>query len=150
MLAISEIFPNSRKLARVLVVDNDPLTAELLRAVAQQEGYQVVTATDGRDAFRMLKSNADYAAAVFNMTMPNLNGVDLVRHMKTERRLIRIPVVIVAGGQGVKLITESFAAGALAFLPKPLTSSKLAQIVRLVSGRHTAGKQVCQSGKLAA
>ena len=82
----------------------------------------------------MLKSDADFTAAVFNMTMPNLNGVDIVRYMKTEKRLMRIPVVIVAGDQGLRLISDSFAAGALAFLPKPFTTEKLGCTISLAIG----------------
>jgi CheY-like chemotaxis protein len=119
---------------RVLVVDDDPLTGQLLVAIGEREGYQVVSVDDGRKAYRMLKSDANFTAAVFNMTMPNLNGVDIVRHMKTEKRLMRIPVVIVAGDHGLKLISDSFAAGALAFLPKPFTTEKLARTIRLAIG----------------
>jgi CheY-like chemotaxis protein len=121
-------------LARVLVVDDDPLTGQLLVSIGEREGYQVVSVDDGRKAYRMLKSDANFTAAVFNMTMPNLNGVDIVRYMKTEKRLMRIPVVIVAGDHGLKLISDSFAAGALAFLPKPFTTEKLARTIRLAIG----------------
>ena len=119
---------------RVLVVDDDPLTAQLLISIGEREGYQVVSVDDGRQAYRMLKSDADFTAAVFNMTMPNLNGVDIVRYMKTEKRLMRIPVVIVAGDQGLRLISDSFAAGALAFLPKPFTTEKLGRTISLAIG----------------
>src|SRR5712664_3138686 len=119
---------------RVLVVDDDPLTAQLLISIGEREGYQVVSVDDGRQAYRMLKSDANFTAAVFNMTMPNLNGVDIVRYMKTEKRLMRIPVVIVAGDLGLKLISDSFAAGALAFRPKPFTTEKLGCTIRLAIG----------------
>jgi chemosensory pili system protein ChpA (sensor histidine kinase/response regulator) len=144
------LFPALRTPARVLVVDDDASTAALLSTVAEREGYQVVSVRDGREAFRMLKSNADFTAAVFNMTMPHLDGVDILRHMKTEKRLMRIPVVIVAGNHGLKLITESFAAGALAFLSKPLTTEKLALTVRLAIGSQAVRKQSVEVGKIAA
>jgi CheY-like chemotaxis protein len=144
------LFPTLLKPARVLVVDDDPITAALLSTVGKREGYQVVSVRDGREAYRILKSTADFAAAVFNMTMPHLDGVDLVRHMKTEKRLMRIPVVIVAGDHGLKLITDSFAAGALAFLSKPLTTEKLAQTVRLAIGSQAVRKQSYELGKMAA
>jgi CheY-like chemotaxis protein len=126
--------PIPRTPARILVVDDDPLTGQFLLAIGLKENYQVVSVTDGRQAFRMLKSDADFAAAVFNNTSLNLGGVDLVRHMKTEKRLMRIPVVIVAGAHGLGLIADSFAAGALAFLPKPFSTEKLAQTLRLAIG----------------
>ncbi len=121
----------TRAPARVLVVDDDPLTAQLLISIGEREGYQVVSVDDGPKAYRMLKSDANFTAAVFNMTMPNLNGVDIVRYMKTEKRLMRIPVILVAGDHGLKRISDSFAAGALAFLPKPFTTENLGRTIRL-------------------
>ena len=53
---------------------------------------------------------------------------------------MRIPVVIVAGDQGLKLISDSFAAGALAFLPKPFTTEKLARTLRLAIGSQAVRK----------
>jgi two-component system chemotaxis response regulator CheY len=135
---------------RVLVVDDDPATGHSLSLIGEKEGFQVVSVDDGRKAYRMLKSDANFAAAVFNMTMPSLKGLDLVRHMKTEKRLMRIPVVIVAGDNGLQLISESFAAGALAFLPKPFTQEKLARTLRLAIGNQAGRKSDVRPGKLAA
>lgn len=123
---------------RVLVADDDPLTAQLLRATGESLNYQVVSVDDGRKAYRILKSDADFAAAIFNMSMPHLRGVDIVRYMKTEKRLMRIPVIIVAGDRSLGLVTESFAAGALALLPKPFTTEKLAMTLRLAIGSRAA------------
>jgi DNA-binding NtrC family response regulator len=119
---------------RVLVVDDDPSTGQLLISIAEREGYQVVSVDDGRKAYRLLKSDAGFTAAIFNMTMPNLNGVDIVRYMKTEKRLMRIPVILVAGDHGLKRISDSFAAGAVAFLPKPFTTENLGRTIRLAIG----------------
>ena len=137
--------------ARVLVVDDDPATGELLKSIGEREGYEVVGFDDGRKAYRMLKSDANFVAAVFNTSTPNLMGLDLVRFMKTEKRLMRIPVVIVAGNTGLKRFPESFAAGALVFLPKPFTTEKLALTLRLArcSGARRKRPDV-RLGKLAA
>jgi CheY-like chemotaxis protein len=136
-------------LARVLVVDDDPVTGELLTSSGQQEGYVVVNVDDGGKAYRMLKSDANFVAAVFNMTTPNLMGLDLVRYMKTEKRLMRIPLVVVGGDTELHRIAESFAAGALAFLPKPFTKEKLALTLRLAQISQ-AGKKRVDVRKLAA
>jgi CheY-like chemotaxis protein len=120
-----------REPARVLVADNDPITGRLLLAIGAKEGYTVVTVEDGREAYRVLKSDANFSAAVFDMTVPHLDGVEIVRYMKTEKRLMRIPVVVLAGAQGLKLITECFAAGAIAFLPKPFTTEQLRRTLRM-------------------
>ena len=77
------------------------------------------------------RTDADFKAAVFNMTMPHLKGVDIVRFMKTEKRLMRIPVVIVTAELGLRLIADSFAAGAALFLPKPFTTDQLQRALRI-------------------
>jgi DNA-binding NtrC family response regulator len=121
--------------ARILVVDDDPASGLLLTAIGEREGYRIVSVDDGRKAYRMLRADADFAAAVFKMPLPHLNGVELISYMKSEKRLLHVPVVIVAEDHGLKLITDSFAAGALLFLPIPFTSEKLARTLRLAIGR---------------
>jgi CheY-like chemotaxis protein len=117
--------------ARVLVADNDPNTGRLLISIAEKEGYAIVTVEDGREAYRVLKSDGNFSAVVFDMTVPHLDGVEIVRYMKTEKRLMQIPIVVVAGPQGLKLIAECFAAGAIAFLPKPFTTEQLRRTLRM-------------------
>src|SRR6202140_339295 len=74
-----------REPARVLVADNDPTTGRRLISIGDKEGYHVVTVEDGREAYRMLKQNGDFRAVVFDMTMPHLQGVEIVRYMKSEK-----------------------------------------------------------------
>jgi CheY-like chemotaxis protein len=117
---------------RALVVDDDPLTSALLTSIENEGGYRVVQVSHGREAYRILKTDANFRVAIFDLTMPHLKTTDLVRYMKTEKRLMRIPVVVTTGTQGLKNIAESFTAGALAFLPKPFTAAQLDRIMRLV------------------
>jgi CheY-like chemotaxis protein len=127
---------------RVLVADNDPLTSRMLSEIAEKEGYQVVSVSDGREAYRTLMSDADFKIVVFNMTMPNLRGLDIVRYMKTEKRLMRIPVLVVSGDPGLKQMADSFAAGAMMFLPKPLTQDQLQRTLRIALASRESKRQI--------
>ncbi len=127
---------------RVLVADDDPLTSQMLTTIAEKEGYQVVSVSDGGEAYRTLKSDAHFKAAIFNMAMPNLKGLDIIRYMKTEKRLMRIPVVVVSGEQGLKLISDSFAAGATMFLSKPFTSDQLQRSLRVALSSRESQRQI--------
>ena len=116
---------------RVLVADHDAKTSELMRSLNGREGCRIVSVRDGREAFRVLKADADFQVAIFNMPMQHLHGVDIVKYMKTEKRLMRIPVVLIGGEGDAKTVVESFAAGAIALLPKPFTAEQLHRTLRL-------------------
>src|SRR6266850_2606510 len=97
---------------RILVADDDPVVRHLLTSIVEKEGYIPVVAEDGREAFRILQSDADFSGAIFDMMMPNLDGLEVIRYMRTEKRLIRIPVLIVTSEKDLKFTAASFAAGA--------------------------------------
>jgi len=117
--------------ARILLGDQDPTTSELLRSLNDRAGFRVVSVSDGREAFRVLKADADFQVAIFNITMPHLHGVDIVKYMKTEKRLMRIPVVLISDEGGAQTVAEGFAAGAMALLSKPFSAEQLHRTLRL-------------------
>ena len=90
-----------------------------------EENFGVVSARDGREAYKILQSDQDFTAAVLDVVMPHISGPELVRFMKTEKRLMRIPVMMMTAEQDPKLSSDSFAAGAVVFLPKPFTTAQL-------------------------
>jgi len=49
------------------------------------------------------------------MMMPHIEGIDLIRHMRTEKRLMRIPVMLITSEQVFHLVGKTFAAGASFF-----------------------------------
>ena len=123
---------------RVLVADDDPAILRLVSTILEKEGFSVVAARDGREAFKTLQSDADFTAAVFDVVMPHISGPELVRYMKTEKRLMKIPVMMMTAEQDPKLSSDSFAAGAVVFLPKPFTTAQLQIMLRMLIGKSAA------------
>jgi CheY-like chemotaxis protein len=124
---------------RVLVADDDPVIRRLITGIVEREGYTAVIAEDGRVAYRILQTDADFCGAIFDMMMPNLNGLEVIRYMRTEKRLMRIPVMMVTSEQDLKFTAASFAAGATVFLPKPFTAAQFQLTFRmLVAERRVA------------
>ena len=117
---------------RILIADDDPVIRHLVTSIVTKLGYTPVTLNDGRAAFSLLKADADFKAAILDMSMPYLEGLDLIRYMRTEKRLMRIPVVLITAEQSIKLMADSFAAGAAAFLPKPFTPDQLQSLLRML------------------
>jgi len=122
---------------RILVADDDPAILRLVTAIIEKEGCEVVTARDGREAYKLLQSDGDFIAAVFDVMMPHIQGPELVRYMRTERRLMKIPVMMMTAEQNPKLSSDSFAAGAVVFLPKPFTTSQLQIMLRMLIDKGT-------------
>ncbi len=91
----------------------------LVSAILEKENYGVVIARDGREAYKILQSDPNFTAAIFDVIMPHISGPELVRYMKTEKRLMKIPVMMMTAEQDPKLSSDSFSAGAVVFLPKP-------------------------------
>jgi CheY-like chemotaxis protein len=117
---------------RILVADDDPAILRLVTAIVEKEGYTVVPARDGREAYKHLQTESDFIACVFDVMMPHIQGPELVRYMKTERRLMKIPVMMMTAEQNPKLSSDSFAAGAVVFIPKPFTTSQLQIMLRML------------------
>ena len=110
---------------RILVADDDPAILRLVATILEKENFGVVSARDGREAYKILQSDQDFTAAILDVVMPHISGPELVRFMKTEKRLMRIPVMMMTAEQDPKLSSDSFAAGAVDFLPKPFTTAQL-------------------------
>ena len=131
--------PDKNFKGRILVADDDPAILRLVATILEKEGFEVVTARDGREAYKTLQSNPEFTAAILDVVMPHISGPELVRHMRTEKRFIRIPVMMMTAEQDPKLSSDSFAAGAVVFLPKPFTTVQLQTMLRMLVSR--AGKQ---------
>ena len=132
--------PQSARVSqRILVADDDPVIRQLLAAILKKEGYAVVLVNDGREAFRILRADADFKAAIFDMVMPFLKGIDLIQYMRTEKRLMRIPVMIITSERDLKLMADSFAAGATIFLPKPFTPEQLHTSLQMLLSKRGGG-----------
>ena len=125
---------------RVLVADDDPVIRHLVTSVVKKGGYEAVVVEDGREAIRVLQRDANFGAAIFDMMMPHIEGVDVIRHMQTEKRLMRIPVMMITSEQDYKLMRDSFGAGATVFLPKPFTILQLQTLLNMLVQKGVAAR----------
>ena len=116
---------------QVLVADDDPAILRLVKTIVEKQGYSVVSARDGKEAYKLLQSGEKFVAAIFDVVMPYIQGTELVRYMQTEKKLMNIPVIMMTAEQNPRLSTESYAAGAVAFLPKPFSAVQLRQMLEV-------------------
>lgn len=121
---------------RILVADDDPAILRLVATILEKENYTVVTARDGREAYKILQNDPHFTAGIFDVVMPHISGPELVRFMKSDEKLSSIPVMMMTAEQDPKLSSDSFAAGAVVFLPKPFTTAQLQIMLTMLIGKN--------------
>jgi two-component system, chemotaxis family, sensor histidine kinase and response regulator WspE len=113
--AATEHQPQTRK--RILVVDDSITVRELERQLLEGRGYIVDTAVDGVDGWNAIRT-AHYDLVVSDVDMPRMDGIQLVRHIKEDARLKRIPIVVVSYKDREEDRIRGLDAGADAYLTK--------------------------------
>ena len=129
---------NQPMIRRVLLAEDDKITQKLLARLIDREGYQAVTANDGREALRLLRQDADFAGAIFDVQMPHLNGLEVLQFMQTENRLKRIPVMMITSASDINFHVESLANGSLFFIHKPIVPLNFQNLLRILVAKGTA------------
>jgi len=129
---------NNKNTRRILVADDDPAILKLVATILEKENFRVVTARDGREAYKILQADPNFTGAILDVVMPHISGPELVRYMKTEDRLMRIPVMMMTAEQDPKLSSDSFDAGAVVFLPKPFTTAQLQIMMQMLIGKASS------------
>jgi DNA-binding response OmpR family regulator len=123
--------PAPKSLARILIVDDDPLISELVVDMLAMDGYEVDTAPNGMDALDKLQ-NQRYDLIVTDLHMPKLDGSGFYREL-IERRLHPSKRIIfltgtTGGSEEHRFVQES----GLPLLLKPFNVIELIELVRNV------------------
>lgn len=119
---------------RILVVDDSPLTRELISALLEAVGYDITTASDGVEALHIL-SHAQADLVVTDLEMPGLDGLELTRQLKSHETLNRLPVIILTTRGGEEDRQRGLAAGADGYITKgDLVRQDLVDVVKRLLG----------------
>jgi len=119
--------PAAAKRGRILVVDDSPVTTEVLERNLSAQGYHVYTAPNTEAAMEVLGS-ADVDLVITDLKMPKASGLELVRHVREN--LKHTEVMMVTGYASVEGAVEAVKAGADEYLPKPFTDRELLDAVK--------------------
>jgi two-component system sensor histidine kinase and response regulator WspE len=128
----------TRRARRILVVDDSITVRELERRLLQNEGYEVDVAVDGMEAWNTLRLE-QYDLVVSDVDMPRLDGIELVKRIRADARLGRIPVMIVSYKDRPEDRMAGLQAGADYYLAKSgFRDDTLIQAVRQLIGEASA------------
>ena len=117
---------------RLLIVDDDPATLASLRELFVRAGFEVETASTGRDALGHLLESENPSAIVLDARMPVMSGEELVPVLRAYRRFSSIPVLLLTGFDDVR---RTVADAVELVMRKPYRADELvARVERLVGG----------------
>src|SRR5437868_15533480 len=123
-------------MAKILVVDDEPIVHRLLQHHLERAGYEMIGATNGREALE-LASTQSPQLIVMDVMMAEMDGLTALRSLKKEDDTKEIPVIMITANSHYVTQQESEAAGASLFLTKPFSPSQLLnEIRRLVPGSN--------------
>ena len=114
---------------RVLVVDDDPVTSEILTDNLQQFGYQVTTAADGCEALEQVRTGK-FRLVVSDWQMPRMSGLELCREIRRRSMSGYIYFILLTSNTGVENTVCGLDAGADDFLTKPFHPHELRMRLR--------------------
>lgn len=122
--------------ARVLVVDDSITVREYHRQLLERNGYDVELAVDGKSAWAALGERS-FDIVVTDVEMPGLDGFDLVRKIRAEPTLARVPTVLVTSRESAEDRRKGVDAGVDLYLVKRrFDDDSLVQAVRELAGRR--------------
>lgn len=109
---------------RILIADDDPDILELLAFNLKAEGFEVLEASDGAEAWAMAR-NAAPDLVVLDVMMPERDGLDVLASLKAHPRTRDIPVVLLTAKATDAEVWQGWRAGADYYITKPFNLDEL-------------------------
>jgi len=128
---------------KILVVDDEEDMRTTLAILLEAEGYSVVTAMNGHGAVERI-TQEPIDLVVSDIRMPDMDGIELLREVKTRNPLL--PVVMVTGYGSAELAVESMKLGAFDYLQKPFDNERLYEVVRSALSQASLQRSAVKGG----
>ena len=121
---------------QILIVEDSPTQAERLKYILRQQGYGFLVARNGREALAAMREPLP-ALVISDVVMPEMDGYQLCRHIKNDRELKRIPVILLTSLTDPVDVMKGLECGADNFIFKPYDEQALlTQIACMLANRH--------------
>jgi signal transduction histidine kinase len=141
------LLENGRR-ARILVAEDNPDLREFLRSMLTPS-YDVVVASDGREALEMVREERP-DLVLSDVMMPQMTGMDLTSAIKSDEALQNTPVILLTARTGSEAVLEGYTSGADDFVNKPVHPRILQARIRAQLRLRSMSLQLAHQERLAA
>ena len=132
--------------ATILIVDDEPINIDTICAHLESDGFDLVTATDGQQAMRLLESNPSrYDVVILDRAMPGVDGMEVLGNIKDNESTEHIPVLMQTAHNASQEVVEGLRAGAYYHLTRPYDGEVLKTVVRSAVNNRNHEKSLHES-----
>ena len=111
---------------KLLIVDDSRVMRRMISGAAEVIGYETIEAGNGREALETLTTEAPQVAAItLDVTMPEMDGIECLRALKTDQRFAHIPVIMISAESEREILLEAIQLGARHYVTKPFTPEEV-------------------------
>ena len=111
---------------KILAVDDNINNTSLLKKRMEKKGHEVITANDGKEALvELLKSNNDIDVVLLDIIMPKMNGFEVLKYIRNDKRLFDLPVIMISSMDDTDSIFRCIEFGADDYVKKPFDNAIL-------------------------
>ncbi len=113
----------------VLTVDDSRTMRDMLKVALIDAGYRVVQAVDGMHGLEVLRNEVP-TLIITDINMPRLDGFGFIERVRTDPRLLGVPILVLTTESSSEKKGQARRAGATGWIVKPFDSGKLVDVVR--------------------
>ncbi|MCL6524341.1 MAG: response regulator [Thermoflavifilum sp.] len=118
---------------KILIIEDEPVMLKTIELLFRKKGYEVLTATNGKEAMEQIRAHR-LDAVITDVMMPYLPGTEIISRIRHELSNEQIPVIVISSVEIDSLVEEVFALGANDFIRKPIVPTELvARVEKLLT-----------------
>jgi CheY-like chemotaxis protein len=110
---------------KILVAEDNAVTATLMTGVLTRHGYTVVLARNGTEALSLLRSHPDIQGVITDIMMPESSGLDLLRALRGHAAWKNLPTIVTTVRDDRETVAEAVSLGCKEYLLKPVRPARL-------------------------
>lgn len=130
--------PDHTTARKLLLVDDEPDIIEFLSYNFRKEGYEVLTAYDGKQAIEVVgEQHPD--VIITDILMPNMNGITMCEEIKSRKENREVPVIFLSASNDDLFAVAAMKAGGSRYVSKPVRFNSLSRMVQEVLDNPSEG-----------
>ena len=128
---------SSEAVRHILVADDEAHIGRIIKLKMEQGPFRVTLAFDGQEAVDIAEESEKLDAAVLDVMMPRMSGLDVLARIRANERTKDVPCIILTAAGEEEYEREARRNGATAFLTKPFSPKKLYALIAQITGVDT-------------